>query len=93
MQQLTRDRGQVGESRGGWTASVPIRFDAKQWRRYVRTAKGCTPAPGAVPLRVCGGRISVGGTIRAIGQRWHPVFTLPYAPGACTWSSSAPPAA
>jgi hypothetical protein len=37
------------------------------------------PAPGAVPLRVHGGRISVGGTIRAIGHRWHPVFTLPYA--------------
>jgi hypothetical protein len=63
---------------GGFTASAPIRFDARQWRRQVRTAKGLTEAPGAVPLLARGGRIPVGGTIRAIGHRWHPVFTLPY---------------
>ena len=64
---------------GGITASAPIRFDARQWRRQVRTARGLTEAPGAVPLLGRGGRIPVGGTIRAIGHRWHPVFTLPAA--------------
>jgi hypothetical protein len=61
----------------GITASAPITFDARQWRRQVRTAKGLTDAPGAVPLLARGGRIPVGGTIRAVGHRWHPVFTLP----------------
>ena len=62
---------------GGIMASAPITFDARQWKRQVRTAKGVTEAPGAVPLRARGGKIPVGGTIRAIGHRWHPVFTLP----------------
>jgi hypothetical protein len=62
---------------GGIMASAPITFDARQWKRQVRTAKGITEAPGAVPLRARGGKIPVGGTIRAIGHRWHPVFTLP----------------
>jgi hypothetical protein len=64
---------------GGITASAPITFDARQWRRQVRTARGLTDAPGAVPLLASGGRIPVGGTIRAIGHRWHAVFALPYA--------------
>ena len=62
---------------GGITASAPITFDRRQWRRQARTAKGLTEAPGAVPLLARGGKIPVGGTIRAIGHRWHPVFTLP----------------
>ena len=62
---------------GGMTASAPITFDARQWKRQVRTARGLTDAPGAVPLLARGGNIPVGGTIRAIGHRWHPVFTLP----------------
>jgi hypothetical protein len=62
---------------GGIMVSAPITFDARQWKRQVRTAKGITEAPGAVPLRARGGKIPVGGTIRAIGHRWHPVFTLP----------------
>jgi hypothetical protein len=62
---------------GGITASAPITFDARQWHRQVRTARGLTAAPGAVPLLARGGRIPVGGTIRAIGHRWHPVFSLP----------------
>ena len=60
-------------------ASAPIAFDARQWKRQVRTAQGLTDAPGAVPLLARGGRIPVGGTIRAIGHRWDPVFTLPAA--------------
>ena len=66
---------------GGWTASAPITFDARQWKRQVRTAKGRTAAPGSVPLLARGERIGIGGTIRAVGHRWHPVFTL--APAAC----------
>jgi hypothetical protein len=63
---------------GGLMASAPITFDARQWRRQVRTARGLAEAPGAVPLLGRGGRIPVGGTIRAIGHRWHPVFSLPH---------------
>ncbi len=62
---------------GGITASAPIIFDARQWNRQARTALGLTKAPGAVPLLARGGLIPVGGTIRAIGHRWHPVFALP----------------
>ena len=64
---------------GGWLASAPITFDARQWRRQVRTAKGRVAAPGSVPLLARGGNIPVGGTIRAVGHRWRPVFTLPHA--------------
>ena len=63
---------------GGWLASAPITFDARQWKRQVRTARGRTAAPGSVPLLARGARIPVGGTIRAIGHRWHPVFTVPH---------------
>jgi Helicase HerA, central domain len=62
---------------GGITASAPITFDARQWRRQVRTAKGLTDAPGAVPLLARSREIPVGATIRAVGHRWDPVFTLP----------------
>ena len=64
---------------GGIRASAPITFDARQWRRQIRTAKGLTDAPGAVPLLARGGQIPIGGTIRAIGHRWHPVLSLPAA--------------
>jgi hypothetical protein len=66
---------------GGKMASAPITFDARQWGRQVRTARGLTHAPGAVPLLTRANKIPVGGTIRAIGHPWHPVFTLE--PGAC----------
>ena len=63
---------------GGITASAPITFDNRQWKHQVRTAKGLTEAPGAVPLLARGGKIPVGGTIRTIGHHWDPVFTLPH---------------
>ncbi|MGH3149637.1 MAG: hypothetical protein ACRDOB_02755, partial [Streptosporangiaceae bacterium] len=66
---------------GGITASAPVTFDARQWRRQVRTAKALTDAPGAVPLLARSREIPVGGTIRAVGHRWNPVFALP--PEAC----------
>ena len=61
----------------GITASAPITFDDRQWKHQVRSAKGLTEAPGAVPLLARGGKIPVGGTIRTIGHHWDPVFTLP----------------
>ena len=64
---------------GGITASAPIIFDARQWNRQARTALGLTKAPGAVPLLARRGQIPVGGTIRAIGHKWRPVFALPAA--------------
>jgi Helicase HerA, central domain len=60
----------------GVTASAPVTFDHRQWRRQVRTARDLNDAPGAVPLLARGGKIPVGGTIRAIEHRWHPVFAL-----------------
>ena len=79
---------------GGITASAPMIFDARQWSRQVRTAKGLTNAPGAVPL--------LGPRRADPGRRHHPRHRPPLAarlrhpgrrraPG--TWSSSAPPAA
>jgi hypothetical protein len=64
---------------GGWLASAPITFDARQWKRQVRRAGGVNKAPGSVPLLGRAGLIPVGGTIRVVGHRWHPVFTVPYA--------------
>jgi hypothetical protein len=66
---------------GGWLASAPITFDARQWKRQVSSAKGRSAAPGSVPLLTRSGLIPIGGTIRTVGHRWHPVFTVP--PGAC----------
>jgi hypothetical protein len=63
---------------GGRMASAPATFDARQWRRQVRAAAGRIAAPGAVPLLGRGGRIPVGGTIRAVACKWKPVFTVPF---------------
>ena len=60
-------------------ASAPVTFDNRQWRRQVSAATGRTAAPGNVPLLTRKGTIPVGGTIRAVGCPWQPVFTLPAA--------------
>jgi hypothetical protein len=62
---------------GGWLASAPITFDARQWKHQARRARGVNKAPGSVPLLSRGGLIPVGGTIRTIGHRWRSVFTVP----------------
>jgi hypothetical protein len=72
----------IASGLGGFTASAPMIFDARQWKRQVRTAKGLTAAPGSVPLLGRGGAIPVGGTIRAIGHRWQRIFSIPAS--ACT---------
>jgi hypothetical protein len=63
----------------GKTATAPVVFDARQWARQARTARGRTAAPGAVPLVDARSRIVMGATIRAVGHRWHPVTAVPYA--------------
>jgi len=67
----------VSSGHAGWLASAPVTFDTQQWRRQVRTAKGRTAAQGLVPLLARHGQIPVGGTIRSVGTRWHPVFSVP----------------
>jgi len=61
----------------GKTATAPVVFDARQWRRASRAARGRVTAPGTFPL-TSGGRIVMGATIRAVGHRWRPVTALPY---------------
>jgi hypothetical protein len=62
---------------GGRLASAPVTFDNRQWKRQVAAAKGRTQAPGSVPLLTRRGTIPVGGTIRAVGCPWKPVFAVP----------------
>ena len=62
----------------GLTASAPIEFDARQWRRQVRAARGRAAAPGTVPLLARGGLVVIGATIRAIRHPWRPVLAVPY---------------
>jgi hypothetical protein len=62
----------------GQTASAPVVFDARQWRRQVRAARGRIAAPGAVPLIDARGQIVIGATIRAVGHRWRPVLAISY---------------
>lgn len=61
----------------GRTATAPVVFDARQWRRQTRTARARITAPGTVPLTDRRGRIVMGATIRAVGHRWQPVLAVP----------------
>ena len=61
----------------GRTATAPVVFDARQWRRQARTARARITAPGAVPLTDSRGRIVMGATIRTVGHRWHPIAQCP----------------
>jgi hypothetical protein len=62
----------------GKTASAPVIFDARQWRRQCRAARARITAPGTVPLADRHGRVVMGATIRAVGHRWRPVLAVPY---------------
>ena len=57
----------------GLTATAPVVFDERQWRRQARAAQGRCAAPGAVPLTDRKDRIVMGATIRTVGHRWRPV--------------------
>jgi hypothetical protein len=60
----------------GRTATAPVVFDARQWRRQARTARARVAVPATVPLLDARGQIVMGATIRAIGHRWHPALTV-----------------
>jgi hypothetical protein len=62
----------------GKTATAPVIFDERQWRRQARTARGRIAAPGTVPLSTRRGAIVIGATIRAVGHRWRPVLAVPW---------------
>jgi hypothetical protein len=62
----------------GKTATAPVGFDARQWRRSSRAARGRVAAPGTFPLADARGRVVLGATIRAVGHRWRPVLAVPY---------------
>jgi hypothetical protein len=62
----------------GKTASAPVVFDARQWKRQARAARARITAPGTVPLADRHGRVVMGATIRAVGHRWRPVLAVPH---------------
>jgi hypothetical protein len=62
----------------GLTATAPVVFDDRQWRRQAKAARARSKAPGLVPFTDPKGRIAVGGTIRSVGHAWHPVLAIPY---------------
>jgi hypothetical protein len=61
------------------TATAPVVFDQRQWRRQAKAAAGRNAAPGLVPLTGRRDRIVIGGTIRAVGHPWQPVLAIPAA--------------
>jgi hypothetical protein len=63
---------------GGLGPDAPVTFDARQWRRQVRTARATIAAPGSVPLLTPGGDVVPGAVIRAVGHPQRPVALLPY---------------
>jgi hypothetical protein len=62
----------------GKTATAPVVFDARQWRRQARTARARVTAPGSVPLADRHGRVVIGPVIRTVGHRWQPTLTIPW---------------
>ena len=62
----------------GHTASAPITFDTRQWRRQARAARGRAAAPGTVPLLARRGNVVIGPVIRAIRHPWRPILAVPY---------------
>jgi hypothetical protein len=62
----------------GKTATAPVGFDARQWRRASRAARSRVAAPGTFPLATRSGQVVMGATIRAVGHRWRPVTAVAY---------------
>jgi hypothetical protein len=58
------------------TATTPVVFDQRQWRRQAKAA-GRNRAAGLVPLTDRRGRIVIGGTIRTVGHPWQPILAIP----------------
>jgi len=68
----------MGTGTGGLTPAAPAAFDARLWRRQVRTAKALLTAPGAVPLLSRGGHVVTGATIRSVRHRAGRTSAIPY---------------
>jgi hypothetical protein len=69
----------VSSGLAGRSAFAPAAFDARQWRRQARGARGAVSAPGAIPLATRNGTVPAGAVIRVIRRRWTPVLTIPAA--------------
>ena len=63
---------------GGIFPTSPAAFQARQWRRQVRTARAKIAAPGAVPLLSRRGAIVAGAVIRSAGHRTPDLAMIPY---------------
>jgi hypothetical protein len=63
---------------GGLTPAAPAVFDARLWRRQVRTAKAMLAAPGALPLISPNGLVVTGATIRSARHRAGRAAAIPY---------------
>ena len=58
-------------------AFAPAVFDARQWHRQARSARGRLAAPGPFPLVTGRGTVPAGAVIRAVGRPWTPVLEVP----------------
>jgi hypothetical protein len=63
----------------GRHAFAPAAFDARQWARQARSARGRLAAPGPFPLVTARGTVPAGAVIRAVGRPWRPVLDVPAA--------------
>ena len=63
----------------GRHAFAPAVFDARQWHRQARSARGRLAAPGPFPLVTSRGTVPAGAVIRAVGRPWTPVLEIPAA--------------
>jgi len=63
---------------GGLFPTAPATFQARQWRRQVRTARARIAAPGSVPLLWHNGAVVAGAVIRAVGHPWRDLAMMPY---------------
>ena len=68
----------------GKTATAPVIFDARQWKRAARAARARITAPGSVPLADRRGRVVIGAVIRSVGHRWQPTLPSPIRRSAAT---------
>jgi hypothetical protein len=63
---------------GGLFPTAPATFQARQWRRQVRTARARIAAPGSVPLVWHNGAVVAGAVIRAVGHPARDLAMIPY---------------
>ncbi len=63
---------------GGLFPTAPATFQARQWRRQVRTARARIAAPGSVPLVSHNGDVVAGAVVRAVGHPGRDIATIPY---------------